>query len=68
MSEIINLLENLALFNTQVVKLHAELHRTLTTEESAHALVEIKLTPEPWPNPVKGVNAFQVGVKLSWGR
>jgi hypothetical protein len=61
----LNLLDQFALFNTQLVKLHAELHRSINADDATQAHVEIKLTPGHLSKPIPGANAFQVGMTLS---
>ena len=64
-----DLLSQFALFQTQLVKIHAELHQTITPDEAFSANVEMKLTPGvlPAPGPKGGDMAtptYQVGVRL----
>ncbi|MDJ0657648.1 MAG: hypothetical protein QNJ40_26045 [Xanthomonadales bacterium] len=59
----LNLLDWFALFNTQVVKLHAELHKNIRPDDNIQARVEIKLTPAQLPDSGE-LTRFQVGVRL----
>ena len=63
MSEL-NLLEFFALFQTQVVKLHAQLHQAISADDVLQAKVEMKLTPAKVASPPAGGTAYQVGVRL----
>ena len=59
-----NLLDFFALFNTQVIKMHAELLRAIGPEDVLQARVEIKLSPgELAAAGVEGA-CYQVGVRL----
>ena len=60
-----NLLDQFALFSTQIVKLHAELLQSFRPEDSIQARVEIKLSPSKLAVEVKGMPGYQVGVRLS---
>lgn len=61
----LDLLHYFALFRTQIVKLHAELHQAIGADELLQAKVELKLTPAPLAAPpVEGRTAFQLGARL----
>ncbi len=64
-----NLLSHFALFQTQLVKIHAELHQSIGADDVINANVEMKLTPAVLPrgqvasaDPQR--TAYQVGVRL----
>lgn len=58
-----DLLDQFALFQTQLVKIHAELHQTITPDEPINANVEMKLTPGVLPT--NGAQpAYQLGARL----
>ncbi|MEM1091412.1 MAG: hypothetical protein AAF552_11870 [Pseudomonadota bacterium] len=64
-----NLLSHFALFQTQLVKIHAELHQSIGPDDVINANVEMKLTPAALarkPDPVVEAQrtAYQVGVRL----
>jgi len=62
----LNLLEYFALAGTQVVKLHAELHRHVKPEAQLQARVEVKITPGALPEEHNtGMPVYQVGARLS---
>ncbi len=59
-----NLLESFVLFNTQIVKLHAELTRGIGPQDVLQARVEIKLSPGQMQAEPGGAARYQVGVRL----
>ncbi|MFK7958512.1 MAG: hypothetical protein AB8B96_20640 [Lysobacterales bacterium] len=59
-----DLLDQFALFQTQLVKIHAELHQAIAVDESLNANVEMKLTPGVLPNQKGNQATYQLGVRL----
>lgn len=61
----LNLLDFFALYTTQVVKLHAQLHRSISADEALQAKVALKLTPAKLAaQPAGGMAAYQLGACL----
>ncbi len=59
-----DLLDQFALFQTQLVKIHAELHQTIAVDEPLNANIEMKLTPGALPVQNGNQTAYQLGARL----